>query len=103
MTGFWRRLSVRPPNIAIRGDFPLRGIVSFKHARGPAGVSLVDVRRFFSCLTLICFLLASVLSSDVSIVHLTSYGPLIFRVVVNNVPRASYRPPEESRARQECA
>jgi len=56
MTGFFRRLSVNPPNTAVRGRFPSRGIVSFKQWRGPSCVSDLALRRLASWATLVSFL-----------------------------------------------
>src|SRR6266568_443288 len=71
MMGFLRRLSDNPPNMAMKGVFFSRWIVSFRHFRGPSDVFVVALRRFDSFVTLVWFLLARVFRSDVSIVHFT--------------------------------
>src|SRR5215471_7403395 len=68
MTGFLRRLSDNPPNVATRGFFFSRGITNFRHLRWPSSVCVVDCRRLFFFITLVLFLHARVLRSDVSIV-----------------------------------
>jgi len=71
MTGCWRRLSDSPPNMATSGLFPSRLMVSLRLLRGPSGVFSVAFRRVDSFITLVWFLLARVLRSDVSIVYPT--------------------------------
>jgi hypothetical protein len=66
MTGFLRRLSGNPPNMAMRGFFFSRWIVNCRHFRGPSGVFVVALRRFDSFVVLVWFLLAKVFRSDVS-------------------------------------
>src|SRR6266481_2335640 len=80
MTGFVRRLSGNPPNMAMRGFFFSRWIVNCRHFRGPSGVFVVALRRFDSFVVLVWFLLAKVFRSDVSgldhgIGHLASMSP----------------------------
>jgi hypothetical protein len=53
MTGCLRRLSDDPPKVAMRGVFPSRLIVSFKHLRGPSGVWDMALRRLASFVTLV--------------------------------------------------
>src|SRR2546421_5166462 len=77
MTGFLRRLSGNPPNMAMRGFFCSRWMVNCRHFRGPSGVFVVALRRFDSFVVLVWFLLAKVFRSDVSIVHFT----LVFRTL----------------------
>src|SRR5712691_2544923 len=70
MTGFLRRLSDHPPNVATRGFFFSRWMINCRHFRGPSDVFVVACRRFDSFVVLVLFLLAKVFRSDVSIVHL---------------------------------
>src|SRR6266571_3476482 len=65
MTGCFTRLSDSPPKVATSGRFPSRGMVSFRHVRGPSGVCKVPWRRLASFITLVWFFPARLLIHEI--------------------------------------